>query len=77
MFLYGPDTFRSRRKLKEIKQKFIADVDKSGLNIEQLDGENLDLVNFEKAITSPPFLAKKRLVIIENVISKNGKSTVS
>jgi len=70
-FLYGPDTFRSRQKLKEIKEKFIKEIDKSALNIEVLDGSKLETPDFEKAVSSPPFLAKKRLVIIEDLISKN------
>ena len=49
IFLYGPDTFRSRRKLKEIKDKFIDQVDKSALNVEALDGTKLEMADFEKA----------------------------
>jgi len=70
-FLYGPDTFRSRQKLREIKEKFIREIDKSSLNIESLDGEKLDITDFEKALFTPAFLAKKRLVIVENLLSKN------
>lgn len=71
IFLYGPDTFRSRQKLKELKERFIKEIDKSGLNLEILDGENLEAQDFEKAIATFPFLAKKRMVIIENLIAKN------
>ena len=71
IFLYGNDTFRSRRKLQEIKKKFIKDIDKSALNIETLNGEKLDPARFEEVISTKPFLAKKRLVIIEDLISKN------
>lgn len=71
IYLHGPDTFRSRRKLKEIKDKFIREIDKSALNIEILPGQGLETQEFEKAISTPPFLAKKRLVIIEDLISKN------
>jgi len=31
----------------------------------------LEAAEFEKAVATPPFLAKKRMVIIENLISKN------
>ncbi len=71
IFLYGLDTFRSRRKLKELKEKFINEVDKSALNIQILDGQKLEKAEFENAISTSPFLAKKRLVLIENLISKN------
>ncbi|MFA6255260.1 MAG: DNA polymerase III subunit delta [Patescibacteria group bacterium] len=70
-FLWGPDTFRSRQKLKEIKEKFVKELDKSSLNIEILKGDTLETPEFEKAVSTPPFLAKKRLVIIEDLISKN------
>ncbi len=71
IFLSGPDTYRSRQKLKELKEKFIKEVDKSALNIEILDGSKLETPDFEKAVATPPFLAKKRMVIIEDLISKN------
>lgn len=71
IYLFGPDTFRSRRKLNEIKQKFINEIDKSSLNVENLNGQALDVAEFEKAIFTPPFLAKKRMVVIEDLISKN------
>lgn len=70
-FLYGPDTFRSRQKLKGLKDKFIKEVDKAGLNLTTLDGEKLETPEFEKAISTSPFLAKKRMVIIEDLIAKN------
>lgn len=71
IFLYGPDTFRSRQKLKELKNKFVAEVDKAGLNITELDGEKLDVQEFETAASTPPFLAKKRLVVVADLIAKN------
>lgn len=71
IFLYGPDTFRSRQKLKKIKEKFIKQIDKSSLNVEILDGQGLEAQTFENAIATQPFLAKKRMVIIEDLISKN------
>ena len=71
ILLYGPDTFRSRQKLKGLKNKFINEVDKQGLNLAVLDGAKLDTAEFENAIATPPFLAKKRMVVIEDLISKN------
>lgn len=71
IFLYGLDTFRSRQKLKELKEKFIKEVDKAGLNLTTLNGATLETPEFEKAVSTSPFLAKKRLVVIEDLISKN------
>lgn len=70
IFLHGPDTFRSKRKLAEFKGKFIREIDKSGLNIEQIDASNLDFSALEKAVLTPPFLVKKRMVIINNLLSE-------
>src|SRR3989344_8785928 len=71
ILLYGPDTFRSNQKLKGLKDKFIKEVDKTGLNLATLDGVQLETVEFEKAIATPPFLAKKRMVVIKELIAKN------
>lgn len=68
-FLYGPDTFRSREKLKELKKKFLFEVDESSLNLTILDGSSLDIEEFNKAVATPPFLARRRMVIVENLIS--------
>jgi len=73
IFLHGPDTFRSRQKLKRLKDKFKEEVDKSGLNLAILDGEKLEISEFETAISTPPFLAKKRMVVVENLIKKSRK----
>lgn len=71
IFLYGPDTFRSRQKLAQIKAKFIREIDKSSLNVQALDGQKLEPAEFENAVFTPAFLAEKRLVIVEDLISKN------
>ncbi|MBU1164604.1 DNA polymerase III subunit delta [Patescibacteria group bacterium] len=70
IFLYGPDTFRSREKLTELKKKFISTVDKSALNLETLDGVKLDLNKFRGAVLAEAFLAKKRMVVVENIFLK-------
>lgn len=71
LFLYGDDTFRSRGKLREFKEKFLKEVDPSGLNLTYLSGERLDLENFTKTILASAFLAKKRMIIIEDLLSRN------
>jgi len=74
-FIHGPDTFRSLKKVEEIREKFRRDVDPKGVNISVLS-ENDDLT-FEKlkSINSQGgFLATKRLVIIKNFL-RTGKPT--
>jgi len=67
IFLYGEDTYRSREKLKELKDKFTREVDPSRLNLESFDGLKITIPDFQRAITTTPFLAKKRMVIFENI----------
>ncbi|MEA2088403.1 MAG: DNA polymerase III subunit delta [Patescibacteria group bacterium] len=71
IFLYGEDTFRSKQKLKEFKNKFTKDIDSSQINIVDIDGEKLDLESFKQTILSGGFLVKKRMIIIENLLEKN------
>ena len=67
IFLYGADTFRSRRKLNELIAKFKREVDPGGSNIAVINGEKADLGKLNEAIVSSSLLVKKRLVVIENV----------
>lgn len=70
-FLYGPDTFRSQEKLRELKNKFINEVDKSGFNLVELDGEKITVDDFHGACSTISLLARKRMVIVKNLISQN------
>lgn len=67
-FFYGDDTYRSSEKVKEIQEKFTREVDAAGLNITQLDGAKLSWAELHTALSAPPFLARKRLVIVRNLL---------
>lgn len=69
--LYGSDTFRSLTKLKELKEKFLRDVDGGFLNLEELDGEKLIFADFKKGISTASFMSAKRMIIFKDIISKN------
>jgi DNA polymerase-3 subunit delta len=71
IFLYGEDTYRSSQKLNQIKAKFLKEVDSSGVNLTTLDGEKLKFEEFNQQVKASPFLARKRMVIIKNLISEN------
>ena len=77
IFLHGPDTFRSRRKLHELREQFNKTGPNAGLNTAILAGDGLDPAAFERAITTVPFLSNKRLVIVEQLLEKNrGKKII-
>jgi len=71
IFLYGEDTYRSSQKLNQIKDKFIKEVDSSAMNLTTLDGAKLKFEEFNQQVKASPFLARKRMVIIKNLISEN------
>lgn len=68
-FLYGSDTFRSLKKLKEIKEKFLKTVEGGSLNLTELDGEKLSFADFKKEISTVSFMSLKRMVVCKNIIS--------
>ncbi|OGG86583.1 DNA polymerase III subunit delta [Candidatus Kuenenbacteria bacterium RIFCSPHIGHO2_02_FULL_39_13] len=70
IFLYGPDTFRAREKLNSLKEKFIREVDKSGFNLAALDGEKISIDEFNKAVATQSFLAKKRMIVARDVFKR-------
>lgn len=71
IFLSGADTYRSGQKLNQIKEKFLKEVDSAGLNLSVLDGAKLKFEDFNQQAKAAPFLARKRMVIIKNLISEN------
>ncbi len=71
IFLFGPDTYRSRQRLKFYEEGFIKKYDPSGFNIVRLNGEKLSIETLNQTLVTPPLLAPKRMIIIENLITKN------
>lgn len=74
LFFYGEDTFRMRQKLSELKAKFIS-ASLGDTNLVILDGGGASYDEIIRQILAIPFLAKTRLVVIENLL-KNGKKEV-
>lgn len=73
LFLYGEDTYRSKKKLDEIRAKFTRDIDPSNLNLQELDGEKADLGEVRAAVSAAPFLAKKRMLVLTDAIVNASK----
>jgi len=69
IFLYGPDSFRARRFLKEMKEKFIREVDANENSLDILDGQNVDLKLITEKINTGSLFAQKRMLIIENLFN--------
>lgn len=76
-FLHGEDTYRSFRKMKELEEKFAREVDPSKINLQHF-GEGAAPDVLRQALFSPPFLARKRFLRVDNlsVVSKAAQEEI-
>ncbi len=65
-FFYGADTWRSRQKVNEIRDKFVREVDPTGTNVHVLDGPTLTIERWRNAVVATGFFATKRLIIVRD-----------
>lgn len=73
IFLYGPDTFRARRKLKQIVERYQTK-NKSGLNLVRfslMEKSFDELKNFLEAVS---MFAEKKLAVIEDLFEASPES---
>lgn len=69
IFLHGEDIFRSRRKLGEIRQKYlISDKSGSGLSVFDCEEEKEAAGKIIDVLSTPNLLAPKRLLVVQNLI---------
>ena len=71
--LHGADTFRSRRFLQELKNKFIKDVDPNSHSFSVIDGSSATLGAISEQINTGSLFVKKRFVIIENLFKNKSE----
>jgi DNA polymerase-3 subunit delta len=67
--IFGEDTFRANRKLKEIIEKY-RKIHKSGLNLKVLDLKEKNFEDFKREFESSSMFSEKKLLILKNA-SKN------
>ncbi|MDI6592096.1 MAG: DNA polymerase III subunit delta [Patescibacteria group bacterium] len=73
IFLYGPDTYRSRQKLNEIII-YYKKIHQSGLNLKIFDLKEKNFQEFKDEIQSVSMFAEKKLIIVKNTfLNKNFK----
>lgn len=68
IFLHGPDSFRSRKKLAEIVEHY-EEAHKSGLNLRYLDLKEQDFQDFEDDFQTKSMFKEKKLIIIKNAFA--------
>lgn len=67
--LYGEDTFRSRKKLASMREQFSVKRDATGLNASHLRAREVSLEQIGEALFASPFLAERKLVVMEGFLS--------
>lgn len=74
MILYGPDTYRSRIKLREIIEEYCKKA-AGNFNLHRFDADESDLSGINKLIDASSLFGGKKLVVVENALfSENFKS---
>jgi DNA polymerase-3 subunit delta len=68
-FLFGNDEFAITRKLKEFETDF-SDPTSADMNTARLDARSASEDDLNNALNAMPFLAKRRLVLLEHISSK-------
>jgi len=71
IFLYGPDTYRSRQKLKEIIEHY-KKKHQSGLNLKFFDGRENDFEEFKDDFQQTSMFGEKKLLILTNIFDNSG-----
>lgn len=71
IFLHGPDTYRSKRRLKHLVEAFKQKYDPSGLNVARFNGADFDLEAFRRSAGAAGFLASRRFVAVEGLFGTN------
>lgn len=75
IFLHGPDTFRSRRIMEEMKTKFISQESENNNSLDSIDGDILDISSIAKKLSTSSLFSQKRMVLVENIF-KNKKTSI-
>ncbi|MFA6493150.1 MAG: DNA polymerase III subunit delta [Patescibacteria group bacterium] len=74
LFFYGQDSYRLWQKVRQLKEKFISS-SLGDTNLTTLNGKTASFDEIVRQILALPFLSKKRLVIIENLLKEGRKET--
>lgn len=76
LLLHGADTFRSRLRLRTLRDTFRQTQDPANCNAGVLEGKGLSLEELERNLTAAPFLAAQRLVVVEGLLASKPKADV-
>lgn len=72
--VYGQDSFRALNKIREMKEKFIREIDELDTSFGDLDGKSLTMAELSRALATDSLFAKKRLLLIRNVLANKSEN---
>ncbi len=70
ILLFGNEPYLLEEHLREMREKFFREHDPSKLNYAKVDGVGALPEVLEREFNSPPFLAKRRMVVVSGLLSK-------
>ncbi len=76
IFLYGPDDYRARQKITQLREKFVAEIDPTGSSAVSLDATKLTLDELSDAYRPQSLFAKRRFVVLTNPLANKDKEFV-
>jgi len=77
ILIYGDDTYRVKEKVSQMKSAFTLKFDPAGYNTASFpldDSTKLNPADILQSVCSYPFLGKKRMVIVRDLISETKKA---
>lgn len=70
ILLFGNEPYLLEEHLREMREKFFREHDPSKLNYSQLEGAGVAPEMLEREFNSAPFLAKRRMIVVSNLLAK-------
>jgi DNA polymerase-3 subunit delta len=72
ILVFGDNQYAKNEYIKASKAAFTKKYDASNMNLESFDQDSLDIGKIRQSALAQPFLGSRRMVIVENLISKGG-----
>lgn len=73
IFIYGADTYRSRQKLNELKDKFVTEIDINSQSLVVLNGATTTLKEIGEKISTGSLFVKKRMIVLEDIFDNKSE----
>lgn len=73
IFIYGVDTYRSRQKLNELKDKFTNEIDINSQSLVVIGGATTTLKEIGEKISTGSLFVKKRMIVVEDIFDNKSE----